>query len=88
MFEDLTDIRDQPRFAMWHPIWVFRCLAEYVAYKALERGGSVEQVEPNHTSQRCSKCGFTHEDNRDGEHFQCLSCGYEVNADCNAALLN
>ncbi|WP_152422436.1 zinc ribbon domain-containing protein, partial [Halorubrum californiense] len=43
--------------------------------------------EPNHTSQRCSRtdCGFTHEANRDGEHFECEKCGYEVNADYNAA---
>ena len=47
----------------------------------------VEQVEPDHTSQRCSHtdCGFTHEDNRDGEQFRCLKCGYEINADYNGA---
>jgi len=47
----------------------------------------VEQVEPNHTSQRCSRtdCGFTHPNNRQGEHFECQKCGYEVNADYNAA---
>lgn len=39
-----------------------------------------------HTSQRCSQisCDFTHDDNRDGEHFCCQNCGYEVNADYNA----
>ncbi len=51
------------------------------------RAVEAKQVAPNHTSQRCSRtdCGFTHEDNRDGEHFHCLKCGYEVNADYNAA---
>ncbi|MDB2242908.1 zinc ribbon domain-containing protein, partial [Halorubrum ezzemoulense] len=50
-------------------------------------GVSVEQVEPTHTSQRCSRtdCGFTHDGNRQGEHFECQKCGYEVNADYNAA---
>jgi putative transposase len=87
VFEDLTDIRERLPQAKWHHIWAFRRLSEYIEYKAPERGISVEQVEPNHTSQRCSRtdCGFTHEDNRHGEHFCCQKCGYEVNADYNAA---
>ena len=38
----------------------------------------------NHTSKRCSRCGFTHKDNRNGGSFACLSCGYELHADYNA----
>jgi len=87
VFEDLTDIRNRLPQAKWHHIWAFRRLFEYVSYKAPERGVSVADVEPNHTSQRCSRtdCGFTHDDNRHGEHFCCQKCGYEVNADYNAA---
>ena len=87
VFEDLTDIRERLPQAKWHHVWAFRRLYEYVSYKAPERGVSVEQVEPNHTSTRCSRtnCGFTHEDNRHGEHFKCQKCGYEVNADYNGA---
>ena len=87
VFEDLSDIRDRLPQAKWHHLWAFRRLFEYVSYKAPERGVSVEQVVPNHTSQRCSRtdCRFTHERNRDGEHFHCQKCGYEVNADYNAA---
>ncbi len=87
VFEDLTDIRERLPQAKWHHIWAFRRLYEYVNYKGPERGVEAKQVAPNHTSQRCSRtdCGFTHEDNRDGEHFHCLKCGYEVNADYNAA---
>jgi putative transposase len=87
VFEDLTDIQEQLPHADWHHIWAFRRLVEYVEYKAPERGVAVEQVEPNHTSQRCSRtdCGFTHEDNREGEQFKCQKCGYEVNADYNGA---
>ena len=86
MFEDLTDIRDRLPHAKWHHVWAFRRLLEYVEYKAPKRGVSVKQVEPNHTSQRCSRtdCGFTHRNNRDGEHFHCQKCGYGVNADYNA----
>ncbi|MCU4743803.1 transposase [Natronoglomus mannanivorans] len=87
VFEDLTDIRERLPQAKWHHVWAFRRLYEYVDYKAPERGVSVEQVEPNYTSQRCSRtdCGFTHEDNRHGERFCCQKCGYGVNADYNGA---
>jgi len=87
VFEELDGIRERLPHAKWHHLWAFRRLFEYVAYKAPERGVSVEQVAPNHTSQRCSRmdCGFTHDDNRDGERFHCQKCGYEVNADYNAA---
>ena len=87
VFEELTDIRERLPHAKWHHLWAFRRLWEYVSYKAPERGVSVKQVEPNHTSQRCSRtdCGFTHEDNRQGEAFCCQKCGYKVNADYNAA---
>ena len=87
VFENLTDIRERLPQAKWHHVWAFRRLLEYVSYKAPEQGVSVEHVEPDHTSQRCSRtdCGFTHDGNRDGEHFCCQRCGYEVNADYNGA---
>ena len=86
-FEDPTDIRERLPHAKWHHVWAFRRLYEYVSYEAPERGVSVEQVEPNHTSQRCSRtdCGFTHPDSRDGEQFCCQTCGYELNADYSGA---
>ena len=65
--------------------WAFRCLYEYVAYKAREQGVETVQVNPRNTSKRCSTCGFTHDDNRDGEDFACLDCGYQNHADDNAA---
>ena len=87
VFEQLEGIRERLPFAEWHRIWAFRRLVEYVSYKAPERGLAVEQVEPDHTSQRCSRlnCGFTHRDNRDGECFECRKCGYMANADYNAS---
>ncbi len=87
VFEDLTDIRERLPQATWHHVWAFRRLFDYVEYKAPKRRVTVKQVAPNHTSQRCSRtdCGSRHRDNRDGEHFHCQKCGYEVNADYNAA---
>ena len=83
-FEDLTDIRERTS-ASWGHKWAFNRLYEYVEYKAEEHGITVEQVDPENTSRRCSTCGFTHPDNRGGEAFDCQKCGYENHADYNAA---
>jgi len=84
-FEALTGIRDRLPGASWGHKWAFERLYEYVEYKAEPRGITVEQVDPKNTSRRCSTCGFTHPDNRDGEGFECLKCSYENHADYNAA---
>jgi putative transposase len=84
VFEDLTDIRERTG-ASWGHKWAFNRLYEYVEYKAAEYGIDVEQVAPENTSRRCSHCGFTHPDNRESESFECLKCGYENDADYNAA---
>ena len=83
-FEDLTDIRERTG-ASWGHKWAFNRLYQYVDYKAEEYGITVEQVDPEDTSRRCSTCGFTHPDNRENERFECLKCGYENHADYNAA---
>ena len=83
-FEDLTDIRERTG-ASWGHKWAFDRLYEYVEYRAEEYGITVEQVDPENTSRRCSECGFTHPDNREDEDFECLKCGYENHADYNAA---
>ncbi|MDY6775860.1 MAG: transposase [Halobacteria archaeon] len=84
-FEDLEGIRENISNDKKFQQWAFNRLYEYVEYKAEERGIDVEQVNPEYTSRRCSKCGFTHEKNRDGDDFECLKCGYELNADYNAS---
>ncbi|MDZ7702049.1 MAG: transposase [Halobacteriales archaeon] len=86
-FENLNDIRERLPGATWHHRWAFRRLFEFVSYKAVEHGIRVRQVDPRYTSQQCSRadCGCTLEENRDGEDFHCLKCGYEVHADYNAA---
>ncbi|SIS21577.1 transposase [Natronorubrum thiooxidans] len=58
---------------------------ELVTYKVEDTDLFVETVNPAYTSQRCSHCGFVHEDNRSDKAFKCLKCEYEVNADYNAA---
>ena len=89
VFEQLKGIRERlPRAKAVHK-WAFHRLYGYVTYKAESEGLVVKQINPAYTSLRCSKCGFTHKDNRphnnDQDEFGCLKCGYDVHADYNAA---
>ena len=55
-------------------------------YKLFWRGGMLVEVNPRHTSQRCSSCGHTAKENRVSQDvFRCQVCGHEENADVNAA---
>jgi len=85
-FESLTDIRKRMGGAKRFHAWAFRRLYQYVDYKATMYDIEVAQVSPAYTSQRCSTCGFTHENNRRSKHqFVCQKCEYELNADYNAS---
>ena len=55
-------------------------------FKLDERGIRYRSVQPAYSSQQCSQCGFTISMNRRSQaEFHCLWCGYEANADENAA---
>jgi IS605 OrfB family transposase len=55
-------------------------------YKLDWKGGQLVEVDYRYTSQKCSCCGHTAEENRQTQAvFNCLVCGYETNADVNAA---
>ena len=44
------------------------------------------KINPKFTSQRCSKCGYISKENRKTQAgFKCKNCGFEENADLNAA---
>ncbi|TCC48699.1 transposase [Kribbella capetownensis] len=48
--------------------------------------GRVDEVSPRHTSQTCSVCGHRAAENRKSQAiFRCVACGYQRNADVNAA---
>jgi IS605 OrfB family transposase len=69
--------------------WSYYDLQRKIEYKANEKGINVVFINPGYTSKRCSNCGCIHEDNRDCKNnqskFKCVVCGYEENADINAA---
>jgi putative transposase len=60
--------------------------ARMLEYKCDWAGKTFLRVDPKHTSQKCSKCGHVHADNRTSQsRFMCVACGFEMNADVNAA---
>lgn len=65
--------------------WSYGQLLTLLKYKAESVGKNVIEVNPRHTSQRCSKCGYVDKANRKGLQFKCKQCGFELNADLNAA---
>lgn len=81
--EDLTGINKNNAFLK---NWTYYDLQQKIKYKAEEVGIEVKFIDPQYTSQRCSKCGYIHKDNRpEQKTFKCQSCGFETNADYNAA---
>lgn len=83
--ENLSGITSgkQPRFLK---NWTYYDLQQKISYKAAAEGINVVLIDPRYTSQRCSKCGNIHADNRQSQsEFVCTECGYSENADYNAA---
>jgi putative transposase len=67
--------------------WAFAQLRSFVEYKARLAGIPVVLVDPKYTSQECSACGHIARSNRRTQAlFSCQACGFEANADFNAAL--
>jgi len=66
--------------------WSFAQLYCFIEYKAEAWGICVVKIDPRHTSQTCSHCGYQHRSNRRSQSlFLCRTCGYNLNADLNAA---
>ncbi|MBX4272022.1 transposase [Clostridium estertheticum] len=69
--------------------WSYFDLQSKIKYKAEENGLAINFIKPYHTSLRCSLCGNIQKENRDCRNnqsrFKCTVCGYEENADINAA---
>jgi putative transposase len=91
--ENLTDIRQRVKARKANGgqrrlhSWSFASLRAFLTYKGEEVGIQVEGIDPRHTSQTCSHCGFQHRSNRRSPSwFRCRSCDYQSNADRNGAL--
>ena len=59
---------------------------EFLQYKAEWAGRQIIAVTPVNTSRTCAECGEVSSMSRRGKRFVCIRCGYEDDADHNAAL--
>lgn len=90
--ESLKGIRDRTETVYGREMrwllgnWSFDQLRMFVTYKAEAAGIPVRLVDPRNTSRICSECEYCDKANRKSQaKFLCLSCGFEDNADRNAA---
>jgi transposase len=58
---------------------------QMLAYKLEQRGGVLVEVRAQYSSQTCSRCGHVDAASRHNRGFCCTNCGYEIDADSNAA---
>ena len=91
VLESLDGIRNRlkgsKRFRRMVSSWAFRQLIDFIEYKCARYEIPVLFVDPRNTSKMCSRCGHASKANRlDQSHFRCTECGYQTNADRNAAL--
>ena len=95
--EDLTGIREKNPVKSYNQSirdlkdkmgkWAFFQLRTFITYKAKIEGIPVLLINPAYTSQKCSNCGYTDPNNRVTQSdFVCKSCGFDCNADLNAAI--
>ena len=57
-----------------------------VERRAVRTGTNTVVVHPGNTSITCSKCGHKDRESRKGPVFECTKCGYQTDADWNAAI--
>ena len=60
-------------------------LMQYTTYKAEEAGRFVDYVNPNNTSQLCSRCGTMVRKSLSERFHVCTKCGFSADRDLNAA---
>lgn len=92
VIENLTEIRSHTKIQKKTETsrrlhsWSLRQFRSFLEYKAQAAVLRVVAIDPRHTSQTCSKCGFQHRSNRKSQSlFLCKNCAYQLNADLNAA---
>lgn len=66
--------------------WLYPLIISSIESRCIEHGVRVKYISATYTSQRCSKCGWVRKANRKGKRFKCDKCGFEHDADLNAAI--
>ena len=65
--------------------WNLGLLHRVIEQKCEENCVHLHYVSPKYTSRTCPMCGYIDKRNREGTVFKCVKCGFEDNADINAA---
>jgi putative transposase len=65
--------------------WPFFMVRTALTNKALQYGIEINFIDPRFTSQKCSRCGHTSKENRNGKQFKCEMCSHFDHSDVNAA---
>lgn len=90
VMEDTTDINETVRsFGVERRILHrsgFAKIPSRVESKCKDNNIEFILVNSAYNSQRCKKCGYVHYNNRKYSKFECLNCGYKVNADYNSSI--
>ena len=90
--EDLTGIKTGKKpnrsknFRKAMAPWTVRQCVKRIENKASENRVHLVKVDPSYTSQTCPSCRKVSKENRKGEVFKCVSCGYTGDADTVGAL--
>jgi len=61
--------------------WNFFQLEQFIIYKAISKGISIQYIDPRYTSQHCIRCGNIKRNNRVSTYFECKLCHFKMNAD-------
>jgi putative transposase len=90
VIEDLCNVKHKSKFKNkvndLMSRWTYRPLIQRLEMICEVKGIELVKVSSFYTSQTCSLCGFIHSENRKSDYFKCLKCGYEIDADYNAAI--
>jgi len=80
-----TTVRKAKRYI--HNSRSFHQIRSFIEYKARETGIPIIVVDPHNTSRECPECHYTDRKNRpERSRFECISCGFEGEADFVASL--
>lgn len=66
--------------------WNYKYIVDRIKNLCEVNRVEVAFVDPEYTSQTCRQCGHIDKDNRSGEVFKCVECGFGGNADYLASL--
>jgi len=65
--------------------WTNTLIRDKVESRCEELGVQVQHQDSTYRSQRCSGCGQVRKSNRKGKLYECMNCGFILDADLNAA---